>query len=464
MVRWLRRKPGSILLGGCCLVVSCLAVIGSWVGWSKLNLPRFRSNPNLMRNLQQAPLLRIGSPPATAVDWPQWRGPNRDGLSLESGLLTDWPTTGPPLLWEKMLGRGFSAPIVAGGRIYTMAQENAQEDIDGSARETSYEAVICWDAATGQELWKFRYISRYEERMGSGPRSTPCVDGDYVYAVGPTGIFHCLRADTGEKVWRHDLLEEFHAKAPQYGVSFSPLVEGDLVYVAPGGPNGGSVAAFHKRSGVLAWHALDDPMGYSSPLMTTAAGVRQLLVFTNNALVSLSPSDGTTNWRFDWETTGGFNIATPIAFDNYVFLSSAYGKGCALLEISGNADGSLGAKSVYEHNRMRNYFASSVRYREHIYGFDNNDLTCMDIRTGNILWRVRADRGFKKGSLLSADGYLIVLDESGKLALAEAAPDGYIERASFQVSENKCWTVPVLAGGRLYIRDESRLRCLDLRR
>jgi outer membrane protein assembly factor BamB len=463
MTRQPGRKRSWILLGACCLAASCLVAI-LWFGWNRLNLPIFRSNPDLMRNLQQAPLLSIGSPPASTNEWPQWRGPNRDGLSSESGLLTDWPTTGPPLLWEKTLGRGFSTPVVAGGRVYTMAQENAQEDVDGSTHETTYEAVICWDAATGRELWKFRYLGGYEERMGSGPRSTPSVDGDYVYAVGPTGIFHCLRADTGEKVWRHDLLEEFHAKAPQYGVSFSPLVEGDLVYVAPGGPNGGSVAAFHKRSGVLVWQALDDPMGFSSPLMTTAARVRQLLVFTNSALVSLSPSDGAINWRFAWETTGGFNIATPIAFDNYVFISSAYGKGCALVEISRNADGSLGAKSVYEHNRMRNYFSSSVRYGEHIYGFDNNDLACMDVRTGVILWRLRGDRGFKKGSLLIADGRLIVMDESGKLVLADAAPEGYRERASFQVSQNKCWTVPVLAGGRLYIRDESHLWCLNLRR
>ena len=438
--------------------VCCVAVVCTWLGWGKLNLPRFRSDPDLMQNLQRVPLLSIGSPTAVSNEWPQWRGPNRDGLSPEAGFSKDWPTTGPPLLWEKAIGRGFSAPVVAAGRVYTMAQENAPDDTGGETRE----AVLCWDAATGRELWKFRYLGGYEERMGSGPRSTPSVDGDYVYAVGPTGIFHCLRADTGAIVWRHDLLEEFHAKIPQYGVSFSPLVAGDLVYVTPGGPDGGSVVAFDKRSGVLVWRALDDSMGHSSPLVIRAAGVEQLLVFTSKGLVSLSPGDGAIHWRFDWETTGGFNVATPIAFDDYVFISSAYGKGCALLEISKRADCSLCAKSVYEHNRMRNYFASSIRYRGHLYGFDNSDLTCMDIRTGDISWRVRGARGFDKGSLMIAGGYLIVLGEHGKLAFAEATPEGYRERTSFQVSENKCWTVPVLAGGRLYIRDEARLRCWDL--
>ena len=242
-----------------------------------------------MRNLQQVPLLSINSSPTTSNDWPQWRGPNRDGLSLESGLSKDWPPTGPPLLWEKAVGRGFSAPVVAAGRVFTMAQENAPDEAGGPTQEV----VLCWDAASGRELWKYRYRGGYEERMGSGPRSTPCVDGDYVYAVGPTGIFHCLRADTGEFVWRHDLLEEFHGKIPQYGVSFSPLVSGNLVYVTPGGSEGGSVVAFHKRTGAIAWQALDDPMGHSSPIMIHAAGVEQLLVFTSKGLVSLSPNDGT---------------------------------------------------------------------------------------------------------------------------------------------------------------------------
>ena len=206
------------------------------------------------------------------------------------------------------------------------------------------------------------------------------------------------------------------------------------------------------------------PSAIVPPLIATLAGVRQLLVFTNEAMVSLSPKDGTAYWRFAWKTTGGFNIATPIAFDDYVFLSSGYGKGCALLEVGRDADGSLTAKPVYEHNRMHNYFSSSVRLGEHLYGFDNSDLSCMDLRTGEILWRVRGRRGFKKGSLVIAGGRLIVLGEDGKLALAEATPAGYRERASFRVSENKCWTVPVLAAGRLYVRDESRLRCLDLRK
>jgi outer membrane protein assembly factor BamB len=323
--------------------------------------------------------------------------------------------------------------------------------------------VVCLDAHTGKEIWRFRYPNHYDERFGSGPRSTPAAAGGYVYAVGPTGIFHCLRADTGEKVWRHDLTEEFQGRPMQYGVSFSPLVEGDLVFAMPGGPNGNALAAFDRRTGALAWKALDDPVGYSSPIAVTAAGVRQLLCFTNTALVSLAPESGKVYWLYPWGTERGFNIATPVAFGNYVLISSAYDKGCALLEITTEADGSLRARRVYEHNRLRNYFASSVRYGDHVYGFDMMDLVCMDVRTGRIVWREKGARSFRKGSLLIADGLLLILGEGGTLTLAVATPEGYQEKASFSLTPNKCWTVPVLAGGKLYVRTESEIFCLDLR-
>jgi outer membrane protein assembly factor BamB len=287
------------------------------------------------------------------------------------------------------------------------------------------------------------------------------VDGNRVYAVGPTGIFHCLRADSGQKVWRHDLLQEFQGRTPRYGVAFSPLVDGDMVYATPGGSQGNSIVAFDKRTGRLVWKALDDPMGYSSPLLVTAAGVRQLLCFTNTALVSLSPTTGQLYWRYPWAPENGFNIATPVAFGNYVFISSAYNKGCALLEIAAEADGSLRPHRVYEHNRLRNYFSSSVRHGEYLYGFDQKDLVCMKVRTGEIVWREKAGRTLGKGSLLIADGRLIILGEPGMLVLADATPAGYRPRASFRVSDNKCWTVPALADGKLYVRDESQIVCLQ---
>jgi outer membrane protein assembly factor BamB len=442
---WLRSRP---LLG---IVAAVLLLAGVVVAFTQLDLERRRSDPGRIQKLATVSLPWGDPEPARPGDWPQWRGPNRDGSSPETALLTDWPAGGPPVLWRQPVGRGFSSVAVAGGRLYTM-----EEEATGST------AVTCRDARTGREVWRFRYAEEYWERFGSGPRSTPTVDGDFVYAVGPTGIFHCLRADTGAKVWRHDLMQEFQGRKMQYGVSFSPLVDGDLVYATPGGPDGNAVVAFDKCDGHVVWKALDDPMGYSSPVVVTAAGVRQLLVLTNTALVSLSPADGKLYWRYPWETDKGFNIATPLAFGDYVFLSSAYRKGCALLEVTAGG-GVPRADRVYEHNRMRNTFASSVRQGEHLYGLDEMDLVCMELRTGATAWREKGARSFRKGSLLVAAGRLVILGEDGTLYLAEATPEGYRPKGSCRASENKCWTVPALAGGRLYVRDESQLLCLDLR-
>jgi outer membrane protein assembly factor BamB len=439
-----------------------LLLIGSVVALSKLDHERYRCDPARMERLARTefPPLEPGGAPRD--DWPQWRGRDRDGVALATGLRTTWPADGPPVVWKKLVGCGFSSVAIAGGRLYTMEEVATRDGPEASPASPRYEAIICCDARSGRELWRFHYPNRYDERFGGGPRSTPAVDGNFVYAVGPTGIFHCLRADTGEKVWRHDLLEEFHGPNLQYGVSFSPLIEGDLVYATPGGPNGNAIVAFEKRSGRLVWKALDDAMGYSSPIAVTIAGVRQVLFLTNEALVSLAPQTGTLYWRYPWKTEGGNNIATPVAFGPYIFISSAYDKGCALLEVTAEADGTLRADRVYEHNRMRNYFASSVRWGEHLYGFDMTDLVCMDLRTGAIAWREKGFRSFRKGTLLIADGHLVILGEQGTLALAVAAPAGYREEASHQVSEHKCWTVPALAGGKLYVRDECQLVCLDL--
>jgi outer membrane protein assembly factor BamB len=207
-------------------------------------------------------------------------------------------------------------------------------------------------------------------------------------------------------------------------------VEGELVVTSTGGPDG-AVAAFNKYTGHLAWKALTDLAGYSSPIGATFAGVRQLVFFTGVGVVGLSPVDGTALWRFPWETNDYCNIVTPIAAGNYVFISTGYDGGCALLEIIAEGDGSWRAEQVYAHKRMRNHFSTCVLYQGHLYGFDNNHLACMDFRTGRIRWR---QRGFKKGSLLIADGRLIVLGEDGLLVLADAKADAYRQRACFRFS------------------------------
>jgi outer membrane protein assembly factor BamB len=449
-------------LVGTSIAVTALALVAGGAAFvSSLDLERFQGDAARLQKLGAA--ADLSSAPAksnSSGDWPQWRGPNRDGLSPETGLRTNWPPSGPRVLWQRQIGRGFSTPAIAGGRLYQIVTETDPNHPDAPA---DHEAILCWDASTGAELWHFRYPNRYEERFGNGPRSTPAVDGNRMYAVGPTGIFHCLQADNGTKLWRHDLLQELGGEVPRYGVAFSPLVEGEHVFALPGGKDS-AAAAFEKETGRLVWKAIGDPVGYSSPVLSRACGTPQVLFLTNTELVSVSPSTGQVLWCHPWEAPNGFNIATPVPFSNYVFVSTGYGKGCTLLEIGKGTDGAWQVGTVYEHNRLRNYFASSVRYADHLYGFDNTTLVCMEVRTGRMVWQEPGKPAFKKGSLLIADGHLIVLSESGWLSLAEATPEGYREKAKFQLSRNKCWTVPVLASGRLYVRDEAQIFCLDLRR
>jgi outer membrane protein assembly factor BamB len=445
---------------GACLCL--LLVLGGVWAFSNLDLERRREDSDRLAKLAKIEIPSVASL-VKSHDWPQWRGPNRDGFSLEKNLCKAWTTQGPPELWRKSIGRGFSSVVVVGDRLYTMDEAVTPNDDPNSKSAKPGEGVLCLDANSGRRLWRFLSPNSYEERFGSGPRSTPAIDGDHVYAVGATGLLYCLSAETGQLFWQRDLWAEFSGRPMRYGVSFSPLVEGDLVITTPGGPNGNCVVALNKHTGDVVWKSLDDAMGYSSPIAATFAGVRQILIFTNTELVSLSLADGQIYWRYPWETTGGFNIATPITFCDCVFISSGYGKGCALLEVTRGAGGSLIADRVYEHNRMRNHFASSVRYGDYLYGFDQTDLVCMGIRSGKVMWRQKGYRDFGKASLLVADGQLIVMGESGKLFLADANSAGYFEKASFQISRNKCWTAPIVAQGKLFVRTESEIICIDVR-
>jgi outer membrane protein assembly factor BamB len=407
----------------------------------------YAGDPTSLERLSVAPLSAPTAPSAPG-DWPQWRGPNRDGISTETGLLTTWPPTGPRVLWKVAGGPGHSSFAVADGRVCTLFQDGAAE------------VILCLDAASGKELWRHRSPGQFfEQYAGTGPHATPAIVDGRVYTVGATGMFHCLDAASGKVLWSHDLLQKFQAPAPDYGVSFSPLVEGDLVFTMPGGPAGGAIAAFDRRDGRLVWKALNDQPGYSSPVAATIGGKRQIVFLTGESLVGVGPEDGRLLWQYPWITHAHCNIATPIVVGSYVFVSSGYGKGCALLEITANATGAFAARPVYQHNRMRNHFSTCVLYNDHFYGFDEAYLVCMELRTGKVLWK---QRGFQKGSLLVADGRLIVLGENGVLALAEAGPEQYREQATCTISQSKCWAMPVLTQGKLYVRDQENIMCLDL--
>ena len=380
------------------------------------------------------------------AEWAQWRGPNRDGISSETGFLKSWPKEGPKVLWHIPLGDGYSGISIAQGKIYTMCAEGDDE------------FVICLDASNGKEVWRFRSGTKFTEQRGDGPRSMPTVHGDSVFALGAEGKLYALDARSGTKLWAHNFVEEFDSKIPTWGFSSSPLIEGDLVLVEAGGKDEKAIIAFDKKSGNVVWTTHTDEVGYSSPISIDFGGTQQIIFLTSKTLLSLAPENGQIYWKYSWPE--GINIATPIFIpDDKIFISASYDKGAVLLRMTADEDG-IGVEEVWKNRVMKNHFNSSVLQGNYLYGFDNAILTCIEVNTSEEQWR---QRGFGKGSLLLADGYLIILGEGGKLALVEAIPNEYKEKARFQLFDDKCWTVPTLAGGRLYLRNQKEIVCLDLR-
>jgi outer membrane protein assembly factor BamB len=336
------------------------------------------------------------------------------------------------------------------------------------AASENEEAVMCWNVADGKERWRASYAPGKTIQYG-GPRATPTIDGQRLYTVSSTGMLMCLGTGDGKVIWERNLAEELGAVMPRWGFAFSPLVESGRVFAIPGGTGGRCLAAFSADDGKLMWASQDDPAGYSSPIGVTIAGTRQIIFFTGRRLLGVTPDEGKLLWEFPWNTSFEVNAATPEVIHarsgdkdlTYVFISSDYGKGCGLVKIQSDG-GKFQAKAVYESNELCCHFASPVRHGEYIYGMDERrDLTCLSLRTGQVAWR---QPGFQKGSLLRVDDRLIVLGEQGKLALIDASPDGYHELAAMRPFRNRSWTMPVLADGRLFLRDQRQVMCLDVRK
>ncbi|HSK80181.1 MAG TPA: PQQ-binding-like beta-propeller repeat protein [Thermoanaerobaculia bacterium] len=380
---------------------------------------------------------------AFAADWPQFRGPNRDGVSRETGLLKSWPAGGPKVLWKAPAGDGFSHVVVAGGRVFTLYGQGSQE------------VAVALDAASGKQVWKTAIDSKYTSDMGNGPRSTPTVDAGTVYALSANGKLVALSAANGKKVWEHDLQDGFGAKIPGWGASTSPLVEGNLLLVDVGGSGGKSLVAFDKKTGKTVWTSQSDKAGYSAPIAITVGGVRQVIFFTGTSVVSVAPATGKLFWRVPWRTDWDVNAAAPIfVAPDKLFISSGYGVGAALFRLKAGG----APEEVWKSRGMKNQFSSSVLHNGTIYGFDDTTLKAIDAATGKDLWR---QRGLGHGSLILADGHLAVLSERGKLVLVEATPAAYKEKGSVEILSGKCWTAPTLANGKLYVRNEEELKVLD---
>jgi outer membrane protein assembly factor BamB len=381
-----------------------------------------------------------------AGDWPQWRGPNRDGISKETGLLKQWPTDGPPLVWKaKGAGRGYSTLSVSGGRLFTM----------GLRGEKEY--VIAFDVATGKEAWATEHGTAYHDSRGDGPRGTPTVDGNSVYALGGNGDLSSIDAKTGRLNWKMNVLQKFGGENIGWGISESPLVVGDKLLINAGGP-GASIVALNKKDGSLIWKSQSDQPGYSSAVPVQIGNTTQVVFFTQARAVGLDVKDGSLLWEYPRASNRTANVATPVVRGNRVFISSDYGTGAGMVEIK--ADGK--ASEVYFTKEMRNHHSTSVLVGDFLYGFSSSLLTAMRFDTGEVAWK---DRSVGKGSLVFADGHLYCLSENGVVGLVEATPTGYREKGRFRIPQESLptWTHPVVAGGRLYLRDQDTIYAFDVK-
>ena len=404
------------------------------------------SKKNLMSLAVIALFLSTEIAAQVGADWPQWRGPNRDGISKETGLLKQWPEQGPPLVWKSTgAGRGYSSLSVANGRLYTMGLRGDKE------------FVIAFDVATGKEVWATPHGGAYRDSRGDGPRGTPTFEGGRLYSLGGNGDLSSIDAKTGKIIWSMNVLQKFGGENIGWGISESPLVLGEKLIVNAGGP-GASVVALNKKDGALIWKSQSDKAGYSSGMPVQIGDTTQVVFFTNNRAVGLDLKDGKLLWDYPRAANNVANVATPVVRGNRVFISSDYGTGAGMVEIK--ADGK--AQEVYFTKDMRNHHSSSILVGDYLYGFSSSVLTAMRFDTGEVAWR---DRSVGKGSLVYADGNLYALSENGVVGLIEASPKGYVEKGRFRIQQDSLptWTHPIVVGGRLYLRDQDTIYAYDVR-
>ena len=386
-----------------------------------------------------------------SADWPQWQGPDRTGLSKETGLLHEWPANGPPVVWSASgLGGGYGSISVKGDRIYVQGMKGSSSIVSALNR------------ADGKGVWSKTLGPSGSSDQGDGPRGTPTVDGDRLYVLTENGDLACLKTD-GTAVWQRNILKDFGGHNLRWLISESPLVDGNNVIVSPGGRNAGMVA-LDKMTGKTVWTSKDlsDPAGYSSSVVADVQGVRTLMTLTSNAGVGVRASDGKLMWHYERVANRVANITTPIFFDNKVFYTSAYDTGGGLLGLTAQ-NGEVKANEIYFTRDMKNHHGGVVLVNGYLYGFNDSILTCLEFATGKQMWR---DRSVGKGSLTYADGNLYIQSENNVVGLADASPTGYKEKGRFQIPDQgpPSWAHPVVSGGRLYVRNQATLVAYDVRR
>jgi outer membrane protein assembly factor BamB len=395
-----------------------------------------------------AVVLALLMPPAAhADDWPCWRGPSHNGISAETHWLDAWPNDGPPVAWRASLGVGFSTVAVSQGRLYTLGNADDKD------------TVYCLDAVTGKQLWTHAYDApRDPNNFEGGPTATPTADGDRVYTIGRQGDLFCLDAATGKVVWSQNVVKQLSQRVPTWGLAGSPVVYGDLLLLNLGA--GG--VALDKATGKVAWKSAAKDPGYSTPVPFRRGNEWFAVVSCEDAYAAVNVQTGRELWRVSWPTQYGVNAADPVVAGDQVFLSSGYNKESALFTM---AEGEPTA--VWRNKSLRNQINSSVLLDGFLYGFDGDTSSrarfkCVDWKTGAVRWE---DETYGCGALTAAAGKLIVLSDKGELAVGPASPEKFRPTARAQVLDGKCWTVPVLANGRIYCRGaEGDLACVEVRK
>jgi len=387
---------------------------------------------------------------ALAADWPQFRGPERTGLSKETGLLKSWATSGPKLAWKATgLGEGHTTISVAKGKIFGMGLVGEDEK------------VWALDEKTGKPLWSTKIATRIElqgRQGGLGSRATPTVEGNFLYTVGVAGDVVCLKVSDGSLVWHKSLVTDFGGQVPTWGYSESPLVDGNKLIVTPGGQS--AVVALDKKTGATLWKSpLSDRVSYSSAQTAMVNGQKQYIQFLGSAVVGLSATDGKPLWSYKSPANRNqINCSMPIYRDGMLFAATAYQTGGGLAKLNGDK-----ADEVYFLREMQNHHGGMVLVGDHLYGTGNNSLMCVEFATGKIVWESRSPG---KGSITYADGMLYCRGERGTITLVEANPKEYVQKGQFEQPDRTrepAWAYPVVANGKLYIHDQDTLLCYEVK-
>lgn len=391
---------------------------------------------------------------AQSSDWAQWGGPRRNFTSEAKGLATNWPATGPRRVWQRELGEGYSAIAAQGGMLFTMYRKGEDE------------VVIALEASTGKTVWEYSYAApfspKYDMSNGPGPHATPLVSSNLVFTSGATGKLHCLDKKSGKVLWSHDLINEFHGTLRVNGYSCSPIAYKDKIVMMVGG-QASSLVAFNQKDGSVVWKKHDFKNSTASPIIINVDGQDQLVAFMYGEVVGVDPNNGNLLWTRPHPVEYGLNTSTPVwGSDNLLFISSGYDGGSRVIKLSRAGDKTT-TEELWAHRLMRIHFSNAIRVGDVVYGssgdFGPAPFTAIDVKTGKVLWR---NRTFSRATVLLADGRFIILDEDGHLLLATPTAEGLTVTSKVELLSSQSWTVPSLAGTRLYLRDRKNIMALEL--